>query len=127
MNVIISIKPKYVESILLGNKKFEFRKVKFQRTDIDKIYIYSTYPVKRIVGYFKYDGIIEGTAIDIWNKTKNFSGTIAEFFFKYFHRRSTAYAIKINKLVIFSEPIDPKKIWSDFRAPQSFMYFEEEI
>ncbi len=43
MNVLLSIKPKYVEKIKNGNKKFEFRKSLFiekNQTKIEKIFIY---------------------------------------------------------------------------------------
>jgi len=42
-DVIISINPQYVETIISGIKKFEFRKSIFRR-DIRRIYIYETRP-----------------------------------------------------------------------------------
>ena len=49
MNVLISIKPKYIEKIKQGIKTFELRKRIFKNYDkINTIYIYSTSPIKKI-------------------------------------------------------------------------------
>lgn len=37
MKVLLSIKPEFVEEIILGNKKFEYRKSIFKRKDISSI------------------------------------------------------------------------------------------
>jgi type I restriction enzyme S subunit len=53
MKVLLSIKPQYVDEIVKGNKKYEFRKKIFKKKDeVQEIYIYSTSPVKKIIGYF---------------------------------------------------------------------------
>ena len=36
MQVLLSIKPEFAESILAGSKKYEFRKVIFRRTGLEK-------------------------------------------------------------------------------------------
>lgn len=51
MNIILSIHPEYVEKILAGEKTVELRRL-LPRQNVEKIYIYSTSPVKKIVGYF---------------------------------------------------------------------------
>ena len=58
MNVLLSIKPKYVKGIMNGNKRYEFRRSIFRcREDIELVYIYSTSPVKKIVGVFTIKSI----------------------------------------------------------------------
>ena len=56
--ILLSINPEYVEKILLGQKKYEYRKVKPSRKDIDKMIIYSTAPVKMIVAEVYIEDII---------------------------------------------------------------------
>ena len=41
MNVLLSIKPKYANQILNGNKRYEFRKSVFKNRNLDVVYIYS--------------------------------------------------------------------------------------
>lgn len=124
MNVILSIKPKYARKILDGEKLFEFRKKVFKRNDIDRVYLYATSPICRLLGFFTYSSILEGTPVSLWEKTKKFSGISHSEYFNYFFDTELAFAIKIDKVVRFIEPLDPKKTLNPFSAPQSFMYTE---
>ncbi len=58
MNVIFSIKPKYVERILSGEKKYEFRK-RIWKKQVDRVFIYASSPVKKIVASFVPIGVVE--------------------------------------------------------------------
>jgi predicted transcriptional regulator len=126
VNVLISIKPKYVHEILSGKKKYEYRKSIF-RKEIDKIYIYSTSPEQKIVGYFKYTGHIYDNPEEIWKKTREYSGIDKESYYKYFNKNSGAYAIKIEKVYVFKTPIDPKQTLQNFIPPQSYIYLGGDI
>ncbi|MDR3223832.1 MAG: hypothetical protein LBT66_08920 [Methanobrevibacter sp.] len=52
MNVLISIKPNYVEKIVSKEKTYELRRTIFKK-EVKKAFIYSTYPEKKIIGYFR--------------------------------------------------------------------------
>lgn len=122
MNVLLSIKPKYANTILNGEKKYEFRKVIFKKKNVERVYIYSSSPVKKIVGSFIVGEIIEDHPERIWKKCQNKSGIAKEDFFSYFNGSEKGYAIKIVNLEPMKEPIDPRKIFQDFVPPQSFCY-----
>lgn len=124
MNVLLSIKPKYVEEIKKGTKKYEFRKTRFREKYINEAYIYSTSPVKRIVGYFTIRNIIEDHPKALWADLKDVSGIEEDEFFSYFDNKDRGFAIEINKFEMFDDPIDPKTIIPNFVAPQSFRYLE---
>jgi len=125
MNVLLSIKPKYVKEILNGNKKYEFRKSVFRSYDsLNKVYIYSSSPVKRIVAAFTIEAIIEDHPDELWNKCKDFSGIEETEFFNYFKGRNKGVAIKIGKIKVF-DPINPEDFFPDFSPPQSFYYIPE--
>lgn len=123
-DVLISIKPKFVEKILTKEKKFEFRKKTFS-SEVRNVVIYSSSPKQRIVAYFNYTGIISGTPKEVWDKCKNYSGIDELDYLNYFKDKSIAYAIKIEKIETFSVEINPKEIWKKFVAPQSFYYLKE--
>lgn len=125
MKVLLSIKPQYVEEIIKGNKKYEFRKKVFKKkNEVSEIYIYSTSPEKKIVGYFKFNQIIEDHPKNLWENFKEVSG-IDEFeFFEYFKEKETGFAIEISQLELFDNPIDASVI-PNFIAPQSFRYIDE--
>lgn len=129
MNVLLSIKPKYVEEILKGNKKYEFRKSIFRcREELEVVYIYSSSPVKKIVGAFVIENIIEDHPKVPWEKFKEFSGINDEKeFFNYFGTNKKGFAIEIGDLQIFESPADPRILIPDFVPPQSFRYIDDNI
>jgi type I restriction enzyme S subunit len=121
MNVLLSIKPKFVEEIKKGNKKYEFRKTIFKK-DVDKVFIYCSSPVQKIIGYFSIADIIEGSPDEIWECCKEDSGIDETDFFIYFKNKDTGYAIEIKELELFDPPKDPKTMNPEFRPPQSYYY-----
>lgn len=128
MNVLLSIKPKYVEEIINGNKLYEFRKSLFKnRDDLNLVYIYSSSPVKKIIGAFTIGDVVKGCPKDLWVKFKDVSGIEENEFFKYFADKENGFAIQIEKLDIFETPIDPFTVLPDFKAPQSFYYIDESV
>jgi type I restriction enzyme, S subunit len=124
MNVLLSVKPQYIESILNGDKKYEFRKQMFKRGPIDLVFIYASSPIKKIVGYFKFEEIIEDHPKILWTKLSEVSGLNEDDFFNYFKNKDIGYAIKIDDFKKFSYPAHPNNIIKHFHPPQSFCYVE---
>ncbi|MCX4360944.1 ASCH domain-containing protein [Mucispirillum schaedleri] len=123
MKVLLSIKPKFVESIIKGNKKYEYRKAIFKK-NVDTVVIYKTTPFCKIIGEFEIDGILYDTPENIWQITQEFAGITQDYFDKYFYNRKIAYAIKIGNIKQYE--LEPKDIIKQFKAPQSFMYWDVE-
>ena len=124
MDVLLSIKPKYVKSIIEGDKRYEFRKTIFKNREINRIYIYSSSPVKKIVGTFEIGGILEDHPNELWDTVKEFAGIDTRDFFAYFEGKSRAFAIEIQNLQEFNNPIDPYKTMPGFVPPQSYCYMD---
>jgi type I restriction enzyme S subunit len=124
MNVLLSIKPEYAQKIATKVKRYEFRKTIF-KTKVSRIYIYSSSPIKKIIGFFIVDNIIEDNPSNLWGKFNKHSGIEEEEFFKYFENKQKGYAIKIGALELFHNPVDPYKELPNFIPPQSFCYFSE--
>lgn len=87
-NVLLSIRPLYVRRIFEGTKRYEFRRKIFARKSIERIYIYSSSPVNRLVGVFNASEILEDTPRTIWRQCREFAGIDAPAFFEYFHREA---------------------------------------
>jgi len=117
-NIILSIKPQYVEEIKAGRKLFEFRKAIFKRK-VAKVYIYASAPVSMVVGEFQPVEVIQGTPEEVWQQTQDYAGIRKEWYDLYYQGKSTAYAIAIQNLKIYKTP---KEL--PFHAPQSFRYIE---
>lgn len=122
INVLLSIKPVYVDEILTGRKTFEFRKSIFKKEGIARVFIYSSSPVKKIVASFEIAGIIANSPQKLWEKCQKYGGISENDFFDYFKNSDIGYAIEIANLNKFPEPIDPYKIKKNFRPPQSYRY-----
>lgn len=124
MLALLSIKPKYVEAIMRGEKRYEFRKSIFKHRNVAKVYVYSTAPVKKVVGTFGIVKIIEGHPKQLWNRFSLFSGLDFIEFFKYFKDIERGFAIEIESPERFKEPIDPWDSMPQFVPPQSFYYID---
>ncbi|KON88959.1 hypothetical protein AF332_20660 [Sporosarcina globispora] len=124
MKVLLSIKPEFVEKIFNGEKQFEYRRCIFKKKEVDTIVVYSTMPEGKIVGELLIEDIINEEIEELWKETKMFSGISYDFFKEYFHNKETGYAIKIKEAKKYDEPILPKELMSNFRAPQSFCYID---
>lgn len=122
MKVLFSIKPQHVEKIFSGEKKYEYRKAIYRRSDVDTIVVYCTMPVGKIVGELKVESIIKDSPSNLWNETKNYSGVNEEFFYDYFKNKDLGYAIKIRSVKLYDTPVDPNEQFKNFFAPQSFRY-----
>lgn len=119
--LLMSINPEHVCNILAGTKKFEFRKTKC-REKVDGIVIYSTAPIKQIVGEVEVTEIIEGSPQNVWKRTAYAAGIDKIFFDDYYDGRNNAVAYALGQIKKYKCPLS----LSDFgitAAPQSYMYF----
>src|SRR5689334_6963963 len=122
MKVLLSIKPQFAEKIFNGTKRYEYRRKIFKNSNVKSIIVYVTQPIGRILGKFDISGIEMDTPEAIWSKTNKFSGISEEHFQQYFFGRETAFALKIGNVRKYELPLDPKKIFTNFTPPQSYMY-----
>lgn len=121
--ILMPINPCYVDEILSGRKKYEYRKIKAKKNNIDKMIIYSTSPVMRIVAEVEVDEIIEDTPERLWNLTKKYSGITEEFYFKYYSNKNNAVAYKLGQVKKYEKPKKLSEIGIDY-VPQSFVYID---
>lgn len=120
--VLMSINPEHVANIMSGNKKFEFRKRACKRK-VDKIYIYSTTPVMKVVGEAEVDEVFIDKPSEIWRITQKQAGINKEFFDKYFNQRDEAVAYKLANVIQYKIPKDLSEIGVKV-APQSYQYID---
>ena len=121
--VLMSIKPEYVDEILSGRKKYEYRKTRLKRTNIDKIIIYCTSPIMKVVAEIEVLEIIEKDPERLWKITKKYSGISKSKYDKYFENKNTAIAYKLGEIIKYNEPKKLKDIGIS-SAPQSFVYVD---
>ncbi len=120
MYVLMSIKPKYVEKILSGEKKYEYRKTLLKK-NVESILVYSTSPVKKVVCEIKLLEVVKGTPKYVYSKTHEEGSITLEEFNSYFKNKGVAYAYKlgsIKRLNLTLKEIGVKT------PPQSYQYIE---
>ncbi len=121
MLVILSIKPKYCNRIASGKKKYEFRKRIPKHWDEVRFLVYSSSPIKKIIGEFSSSKVISASPEEVWELCQSDAGISSEEFFAYFKGRTNAYAIQIDEFVEY-DPIDPIVAFNEFCPPQSYQY-----
>lgn len=118
--ILLSINPEHVDNIMAGKKQYEFRKIQCKEK-VDKIIIYSTFPVMEVVGEADVDDVIVDVPEQVWNITNAYAGITKAFFDSYYMNRDKAVAYKLSNVKKFKKP---KKL-SNYGvkvAPQSFVY-----
>lgn len=124
MTVLLSIKPEFANKIFDGSKKYEYRRAIFKRSDIRRVVVYASSPVKKVIGEFTIDNILEDKVEAIWNETSLMAGISKKYFMSYFENKDKAYAIKIGNVTRYRTC----RNLSDYNivsAPQSFAYINE--
>ncbi len=121
--VLLSIKPEFAEKIFDGTKKFEFRKSIFKNDNVQKVVVYASSPVQKVIGEFSIEDILNDDVETIWKKTSHYSGITHDFYLSYFANKEKAYAIKIGKITRYRQARDLSDYNLNF-APQSFAYIE---
>lgn len=120
--LLLSIKPEYVDQILRGTKKYEYRK-RLPKESIDTIFIYSTAPEMKVVASVRILSKLSASPTALWEQTKKTAGISRSKFREYFHGCKIAYAYQLGAVQIF----DVAKSLAEFGinvAPQSFAYIE---
>ena len=109
-----------MKNIINGTKKFEYR-TKVAKSDVKKIIIYETAPIKKVVAEAEIIEVLMMKPEDLWEETKEQSGISKSFFDSYFENRDVAYAYKLGEVKVYEQP----KTLEEFGlrcAPQSFAY-----
>lgn len=122
--ILLSIKPEYVERIFVGSKRYEFRKHLPQK-NVEKIIVYSTDPVQRVVGEVDVLGTISMKPTPLWEVTKDASGISRAKYRAYFRGCDTAYAFQLGQTRLYELPKKLEEIGIK-SAPQSFVYISED-
>lgn len=125
MKILLSIKPQYVEKIISGEKKYEFRKKDFKRKDIDTIIVYSSGNIRKLVGEIKFKRILCDTPDFIWKLTHAEAGMSEKSFMDYYLNKDKAYAIVIDSFLPYKTYLNLEDKYPGVKPPQSFRYIDE--
>jgi len=116
----LSIRPQFVAAILRGEKRYEFRRCIFRRP-IDRVLVYCTVPVRKVVAEFTVRSIIRDSPRELWRLASSAAGIDEQSFFGYFKGKDIGYAIEIGKVRRYRTPFCPVEHFG-VKPPQSFVY-----
>lgn len=123
---LISIHPNYVEKIISGEKRLEFRRI-WAANHVDYLVIYSTAPVQKIVAVAKIGEIFRGSKSRLWEISRIKGGGISRRkLFKYMQDKKEGVALELMKVLGIDGGVSPHVLFGNgFRPPQSFRYLSQ--
>lgn len=123
---LLPIKPRYAAAIIRGDKRVEFRRRRFARA-VDYVVIYASSPLKRVLGYFRVSGIVEGDPAEIWQRYRDVAGIEEEAYCNYYADADVAVAIEIDQLHVLATPVPLPVVDQSLSPPQSYVYLDREV
>ena len=118
--ILLSINPQHIENILNGTKCYEFRK-RTCKEKVDKIVIYATSPVQKVVAEAEVEDTLIEEPESLWKKTGDKSGITKNFFDEYYKNKKLAVAYKLKNVEKYSKPRELAD-YGVSSPPQSFVY-----
>ena len=120
--ILMSIKPEYVSKIFNGEKRYEYRK-RSCKNKVDKIIVYSSSPVQKVVGELIIKRVLCNNKNKIWNETNMYGGITKTKYDKYYENCDYAVAYEIEKAILYDKQKDLKD-YNLKAAPQSYVYIK---
>jgi predicted transcriptional regulator len=124
-DVVLSVRPVYSDSIFSGKKTVELRRrFPISAPQGTVAYIYSTSPVRAMVGSTEIQTVVKLPIQDIWKKFGKMAQIKKQHFDEYFAGLDHGFALKIANPRAFSRPVNLAELRNrfDFEPPQSFLY-----
>lgn len=121
---VLSLKPRWAESILSGQKRIEIRR-RFSPKWVDKtLALYATHPVKSIVGEARVEAVVSGAPGAIWQAYKDDIGCSRREFDDYVQGRDEVFAILLTEARPYRDPVPVSELTGllghALTSPQSY-------
>jgi predicted transcriptional regulator len=123
--VLLSVKPRFADLIVAGQKRVEFRRVWAQEL-VPWIAVYSSAPTQQIVGIVEVESVEFASASTLSTLNNLRGGGLTNVELRsYFKGKRKGYAVMLGRVYRPRSPVEPDDIVRGFRAPQSFRYLTE--
>ena len=123
-DILMSVKPEYVEKILTGSKLVEIRKRFSDRRLGARAVLYASSPQKAIVGEAVVRRITFGSPEEIWEKFGGYIGCSVKDYRAYVGSAAKISAIEFEDVIPYREPLSLSQmshlIGDDLTPPQSY-------
>ncbi len=122
-SILISIHPEHVKNIISSKKVFEYRKY-VPKDEVERLVIYVTSPIKKIVAVAEVLNILSASPSSLWKQTDKGGAINRTFFNDYFKNRKMARAFSLGKITELKAPLELSHI-DNVTPPQSFRYLSD--
>ena len=122
--LLLSVKPRFAEAILSGEKTFEFRRALFRRKNIHTVVLYASSPTRKVVGEFTIEEVLTLHLDALWGKTHKGAAIDRSYFDLYFRGRTKGHALKVRTVRRYRWPLCLRADLGIAHPPQSFRYVE---
>lgn len=122
--MLLSVRPRYAESILAGTKRAEIRRQRPSIPPGTPVIIYATKPLGAVIGTANIDQVCEGSPADLWGQYQQEVGVNREEFDQYLSGICTAYLLLLSGASRLNIPLtlDNMRESADFQPPRSYRY-----
>ena len=121
-SVLLSVKPQFAEAILDGSKKYEFRRALFRSPTVERVVLYASSPIQKVVGEFRLAEVLSMRPTALWSATSSGAGIGRSYFNRYFAGRKEGHALRVAEPRRYAKPRDLTRDYGIGRPPQSFCY-----
>ena len=121
--LLLSIKPRFADSIFAGEKHFELRKVRPKIDAGDLVLVYVTVPRCGLEGAFRVGTVLEMSPERLWPRVRGRCALTKAEFMAYYEGKTTAFAIGILEAWRLETTVQLSELRSEkIVPPQGYRY-----
>lgn len=123
--MLLSVRPRFAESIMNGTKLAEIRRKRPSAEVGTPVILYATHPIAALVGSARIVEICHGTPADMWADHHAEMDVSLEEFDNYLAGAATAYILVLTDAQRLHAPVtlDEMRTSAAFHPPRSYRYF----
>ena len=122
--LLLSVRPNYAESILVGAKRAELRRQRPGTPPGTPVIIYATKPVAAVIGTARIDHVEAGSPADLWDQYNGVMGVTEPDYADYLQGVDTAYVLLLSQARRLAAPLSLNEMRraAAFQPPRSYRY-----
>jgi predicted transcriptional regulator len=129
--LFVSLKPRFAEMILSGEKTVEIRRVPPTILPGAQVILYASAPSMQVVGSGRVGALDSASPTALWERYRDGCGLSRSEFRSYLTGVRRAAAITLNDVNRLPQTIPlaelSRLLWTDFRPPQSWRYLDADM
>lgn len=129
-SALLSIKPRFANLLLSGEKKIELRKRAPCVEPGGLLVLYASSPTCAVVGALQVKEVVRTNPEALWEEYRQSTAVSPEEYWSYYGDSDVAEGVLVAQAIAFEQALSLHEIrsaWPGFMPPQSFRYIETRI